>query len=74
MIEDIMAIQNDVAINNKSAICSVMPTGKFTKLLIRANYPKDLTIENIKNKYHNRFNNPSYYYGGSSPDGGAYTG
>lgn len=63
MAIDIIAIQSGVPINNKSAICSTLPTGASSKLVIRPNYPVSLTIENIEEKFTNRFDDPSYYYG-----------
>lgn len=63
MAIDIIAIQSGVPINNKSAICSTLPTGASAKLIIRPNYPVNLTIENIQEKFTNRFDDPSYYYG-----------
>lgn len=63
MAIDIIAIQSGVPINNKAAICSALPTGGYSKLIVRPNYPVDLTIENIEEKFTNRFDDPSYYYG-----------
>ena len=60
---DISAIVSGIAINDKRAVCSTLPTGYSAKLLIRDNHPKNLTIENIENKFVNRFDDPSYYYG-----------
>lgn len=60
---DINVIVNGIAINNKRAICSTLPTGFSSKLLIRPNQPKNLTIDNIENKFIDRFDDPSYYYG-----------
>lgn len=60
---DISAIISGVAINDKRSICSTQPTGFSAKLLVRDNYPADLTIENIENKFIDRFDDPSYYYG-----------
>jgi len=62
-MSDINAIVSGIAINNKKAICSTLPTGFSAKLFIRPNQPKDLTIENIENKFKDRFDDPSYYYG-----------
>jgi hypothetical protein len=63
MAIDIIAIQSGVPINNKSAICSALPTGGYSRLIVRPNYPVDLTIENIQEKFTDRFDDPSYYYG-----------
>jgi hypothetical protein len=63
MAIDIIAIQSGVPINNNSAICSALPTGGYSRLIVRPNYPVDLTIENIQEKFTDRFDDPSYYYG-----------
>ena len=63
MAIDIIAIQSGNPINDKSAICSALPTGGYSKLIVRPNYPLDLTIENIEEKFTDRFDDPSYYYG-----------
>jgi hypothetical protein len=63
MIADITVAQSGVPINNKRAICSTLPTGQTAKLMIRPNYPVNLTIENIATKFLIRFDDPSYYYG-----------
>jgi len=66
MATDITTSISGVAINNKRAVCSTLPTGETAKLLIRANYPANLTIENIENIYDNRFDDPRYYTGDSA--------
>ena len=63
MAIDIIAINTDNPINNKCTICSALPTGGYSKLVVRRNFPVDLTIENIEEKFTNRFDDPSYYYG-----------
>lgn len=71
MANDIMTIDASQPINNKYAVCSVLPTGSYSRLLVRENYPADLTIESIQSKFDDRFDNPSYYYGGGGgTDGG----
>lgn len=65
MATDITTSISGVAINNKRAVCSTLPTGETAKLLIRPDYPKSLTIENIENKYDTRFDDPRYYTGDS---------
>jgi len=60
---DIISIDTTKPINNKNAIAGVLPTGNYSKLLVRKNYPKSLTILSIENKFANRFDNPSYYHG-----------
>lgn len=63
MAIDIIAISSGSPINDKKAICSTLPTGQTAKLVVRPNYPVDLTIGNIENKFDQRFDDPSYYYG-----------
>jgi hypothetical protein len=70
MANDIFRINNTQGINNKYAVCSATVGGYYSKLLVRPNYPVNLTIENIENKLDNRFDDPSYYYGGGNVDGG----
>ena len=69
MAIDIIAIDPSKPINNKYAVCSTLPTGFSARLLVRENYPADLTIANIESKFDNRFDDPSYYHGGCT-DGG----
>ena len=54
---DISAINPSAPINNIGAVCSTTFTGKSSKLLAVANYPANLTINNIDNKFGNRFYN-----------------
>lgn len=70
MTADIAAINTGLPINNKYAIVTVPVTGIYSRRLVRENMPADLTIANIENKFDNRFDNPSYYYGGGGADGG----
>jgi len=67
---DIIAIDPLEPINNKYSVTSVLPTGKYSKLLVRKNYPGDLTISSIESKFAERFDDPSYYYGSCGVDGG----
>jgi len=60
---DIQKSISSLPINNKKAICSTLPTGQTAKLLVRSNYPVNLTIENIESKFGSRFDDPSYYFG-----------
>jgi hypothetical protein len=57
MANDITTAVSGVAINNKRAICSTLPTGQTSKLVVRPNFPVNLTIENIESKFDNRFYN-----------------
>lgn len=63
MAQDITLAISGIPINNKNAVCSTLPTGETAKRLVRPNYPADLTIENIRTKFENKFDDPSYYYG-----------
>lgn len=65
---DISKLKNENPINNKYATCSALPTGFYSRLLVRKNYPVTLTIENIENKYDDRFDDVGYY--GCYVDGG----
>jgi hypothetical protein len=71
---DILAVDPSKSINNKYAVLSVLPSGSYSKLLVRANYPADLTISSIESKFAERFDDPSYYYGSSIVNGGNYYG
>jgi hypothetical protein len=68
MAIDIIRINSGEPINNNKAVCSTLPTGETAKLLVRYNYPVDLTIGNIESKYQDRFDDPTYYCGGISGD------
>lgn len=72
MANDIMAIDELKPINDIYAVCSMIRSGSYSKLLIKSNYPGDLTIQSIESKFDDRFDDPSYYYGGSGggTDGG----
>jgi hypothetical protein len=54
---DIKAIDPTKPINNKTAICSTTVTGYSTKRVIRSNFPGNLTISNVEQKFGNRFYN-----------------
>jgi hypothetical protein len=61
MATDITVAIYGIAINDKRAVCSTMPTGNSAKLLVRPNYPVDLTISNIESKYDELFDDITYY-------------
>lgn len=63
MDKDIMLIDNTRGMNNKTAVCSTTVTGESAKRIIRANFPINLTIDNVESKYNHRFDDPGYYYG-----------
>lgn len=71
MAIDIIAINPAKPINNEYIVCSALPTGGYSRLLVHENFPGNLTIENIESLYSNRFDDPSYYYAGSGGGGGA---
>jgi hypothetical protein len=66
MANDIMTAISGLPINNKRAVCSTLPTGESAKLVIRPNFPVSLTIENIQDKFDDRFDDPRYYTGDSA--------
>jgi hypothetical protein len=70
MANDIISLDPLKPINVEYVVCSTMPTGQSSRLLKPGYYNKNLTIENIQDKYDNRFDDPSYYFGTSSVDGG----
>lgn len=63
MAIDITTAISGVSINDKRAVCSALPTGETAKLLVRPNFPGDLTIANIESKFTDRFDDPRYYSG-----------
>lgn len=63
MANDIIAIDSSKPINVEHAVCSALPTGHRNTLLKFGYYSNSLTIANIEDKYENRFDDPSYYYG-----------
>lgn len=66
MAIDITVAISGVDINDNRAVCSTLPTGETAKLLVRPNYPVNLTIENIEEKFTDRFDDPRYYTGDTS--------
>lgn len=61
MATDITLAIPGVAINNKNAVCSTLPTGFSAKLLVREDYPKNLRIEDIESKFDDKFDDRTYY-------------
>jgi hypothetical protein len=55
MANDIIAIDLNKPVNLEYAVCSATPTGFRSKLLKSGYYAQNLTIENIENKYDDRF-------------------
>jgi hypothetical protein len=54
---DIISIDVNKPINNVTAVCSTRVTGFSVKKIIRQNFPVNLTISNIQQKYGNKFYN-----------------
>jgi len=63
MSTDIIAINSGLPINNKTAVCSVLPNGSLSSYIIRKNYPVALTIGNIESKFIGKWDDVSYYFG-----------
>lgn len=63
MANDITIIDATKPINVEYSVCSALPTGFRTKLLKFGYYNQNLTIENIQDKYDERFDDPAYYFG-----------
>jgi hypothetical protein len=61
MTTDIMIINNTKGINNKNAVLSTTRTGYSSIRTVRPNYPVNLTISNIENKFKDRFDDITYY-------------
>jgi hypothetical protein len=62
MANDIMRIDEQLPINDQTAVFSALPTGYYSRRVIIANYPVNLTIANIENKYTDRFDDITYYF------------
>ncbi len=68
MANDITLAISENPIKNGTLVVSCTVTGFFdTDNSYVSNSP---TLLNIQNKYDNRFDDPSYYYGGGNVDGG----
>lgn len=68
MAYDIQAAVSGVVVKNGTAIVTTTFTGQYSKL---DTYVKNSPIiSDIQEKYDNRFDDPSYYYGASTLDGG----
>lgn len=68
MAIDIILSKNDQPIKNGSLVLATSITGFFQT---QNSYVNNLpVIADIQSKYDNRFDNPSYYYGGGGVDGG----
>lgn len=61
MANDIIIIDSSKDINDNNIVCSTQTNGVSAKRLIYDNYPSDLTINNIENKYTDRFDEIRYY-------------
>lgn len=68
MAIDILKANSSNPIKNGTLLVSCSITGKYSLL---NSYVSNLpSISNIESKYNNRFDDPSYYYGGGNVDGG----
>lgn len=63
MANDIVAAISGNDINDIKIICSTLPTGGSSKLVVADNTPASLTLSNIQAKFDARFDDPSYYHG-----------
>lgn len=63
MAIDIVKSKSGQSIKNGSIIVSTKVTGPTNKDLLNSYAINTPTIEEIENKYDNRFDDPSYYYG-----------
>jgi len=68
MVNDIMKAISINPLKNGTLLVSCTRTGEYSSL---NTYVKNTpTITDIEAKYDNRFDDPSYYYGGGNVDGG----
>ena len=68
MANDITLVNISNPIKNGALVCGCSVTGNYS---INETYVSNRpTIEEIESKYDNRFDDPSYYYGGGNVDGG----
>lgn len=63
---NILEISSFANVNNTYIVAGVLPTGRYNSRLVNTT---NTIIGNIESKYQDRFDNPSYYYGGGA-DGG----
>lgn len=72
MTNDIVLSKISENINNGTLLTSCQPTGQYSRSLSSVNNKPE--ISTVESKYDNRFDDPSYYYGGGASDGGFYSG
>lgn len=72
MASDIQKSKADNLIKNGTVVVSVLATGFTSKNLLNTHVTNIPVIEDIENKYDERFDDPSYYYGGGG--GGSING
>lgn len=70
MVNDIMLAINGQPIKNGTLLVQCKRTGFTNKDLYNQYVLNTPTITNIEAKFDNRFDDPSYYYGGGGVDGG----
>lgn len=68
MANDIAKAISGNSIKNGSVVVSCTKTGEYSLLNTHVN--NSPSISDIESKYDNRFDDPSYYYGGGNVDGG----
>lgn len=68
MANDIIKAISSNDIKNGTLLVSCTRTGQYS--LSNAYVKNTPTITDIESKYDNRFDDPSYYYGGGNVDGG----
>lgn len=71
MANDITTAISENPLKNGTTIVTCSNTGKYS--LLNTYVQNTPTIVDIESKYDNRFDDPSYYYGGSGADGGDVT-
>ena len=70
MANDVQLSISSKSIHNGSIVLTCSKTGKYSlNLSSSSNRPN---IGSVSSKYDNRFDDPSYYYGGGDTDGGFY--
>lgn len=72
MAIDIQLIKPSTPIKNGSVVVTCSAKGVYS-VMDDDSIPTPI-IDQIESKYDDRFDDPSYYYGGGGMDGGTYTG
>ena len=61
MANEIKQIDTNKDINTISIVCSTLKTGESSKRIVQENYPVDLTIESVQDKFTDKFDEIRYY-------------